>query len=78
MSYTIRVTNGLVTMGEDSFRCPICTCPHRAEDWEEKYYKSKTGYITLKCRGCKKKLELILNIKCDVVVWEWKKDYGYE
>ena len=69
MSQTIRIPNGLITLVETDFNCPKCTCIHEEEDYYDRLYRSKHGFIYKSCKGCKAKLGISSNIRGDVVVW---------
>ncbi len=46
-----------LSIAADEFTCPICTCEQSAYD-HAAFNKSKNPIINIKCKGCKRKLEL--------------------
>lgn len=42
---------------ESEFSCPICECPQSADD-HASYRRSNSPHVTIKCKGCKRKLSL--------------------
>ncbi len=69
MSKTFKIPDGFITLVETSFNCPICECPHTENDWYDSYNKAKTIVIYKKCKGCRKKLGITIDMTGDVVVW---------
>ena len=59
----------LIDMAKGEFVCPICTCPND-ETWLHKYEKSKSHIVTIKCQGCKRKLQATIDLVGDAIVWE--------
>lgn len=57
------VEGGGIILGliQTAFYCPICTCPQRAED-HPKFNTAKLPIVTVKCKGCKRKLSLLTDI----------------
>lgn len=53
------------------FDCPICTCNNQPEDWEDAWFDSYRCGCVLKCKGCKRDLNFVLDIVGVPVVWEW-------
>ena len=70
MSYSILIPNGILTMCETAFECPVCSCKHTSDDYEDRLMKSKKGLIYKQCKGCKRKLGITTNMMGDVVVWD--------
>ena len=72
-SEIIRFNNGdsaIISYGKSDFNCPICQCLHDENDWYEKYAKAKGFCITIRCKGCKRKLGLAVGMMSDVHVWD--------
>jgi hypothetical protein len=71
MSTVIKIPNGILTLCDTDFACPICTCKHTEDDYFDKLDKSKRGYVFMKCKGCKRKLVVTsCPLKGDVIVFE--------
>lgn len=72
---TIKPSQGrvFVDMGKEDFLCPHCQRKHDTLDWYDKYNeqaKRSNGYcIEIRCKGCRKKIALTVDMTCCVVVW---------
>ncbi len=70
MTYSVRVPNGIITMCETDFNCPICQCLHTEEDYDKAMKRSSSGSIYKNCKGCKRKIGVAIDFKGDIHVWE--------
>lgn len=69
MGYSIKIPNGILSMSYSDFNCPKCECPHTEDDYYNRLYKNKNSLIYKKCKGCKTKLGITIDIIGDVRVW---------
>lgn len=65
--YQAGVTGWLSTC-EASFTCPVCTCEQAADDHAA--WRRNRGYAALRCKGCKRKLILAMDMAGRLTVWE--------
>ena len=69
MAHSIPIKNGIITLVETEFNCPICTISHDEGFYYKQLSNSKRGFIYKKCSGCGEVLGITSDIKGDVVVW---------
>jgi len=70
MSYTIKIPNGILTMSETIVECPICSKQFDALKYDERLHNAKKTFITITCEGCKNRIGLTMDMKCDYVCFE--------
>lgn len=54
---------------ETEFECPICTCQQDATE-HRAYYNAKSPFVKIKCKGCRRELQLFNDIGGKLTVTE--------
>lgn len=69
MGYSVPIHNGILSLVEADFKCPVCGCAHDEDDYFKRMQRSKYGLIYRKCKGCKTMLGITTDMRGDVKVW---------
>jgi len=66
----IQLKDGFIDLGKEDFLCPVCQHHHDTEDWYDRYNRLNKAIMKFKCKKCKARLELTVDMMSEVHVWQ--------